>query len=59
MASLLEFIKALPILMDLFKELHKNAEKKGKAKLAKEDAKKLAEAIKNKDEKAIRDIFNS
>lgn len=59
MVALLEFIKALPVLMELFKELHKQAEKKGKAKLAKDDAKRLAEAIRNKDEKAVRDIFNS
>lgn len=59
MLAILNFIKALPELIEIFKALHNQAKAKGKAQLAKDDAKKLAKAIEEKDEKAIRDIFNS
>lgn len=57
MIQWLALIRALPELIALFNELYKRAKANGKARLARIDARRLAKAIRDRDEKAISDIF--
>lgn len=59
MQSLLAFLLALPELIPIYKEI-RDAIREGKTiKRIQDDRKKIRQAFKDKDAKALNDIFNS
>jgi len=58
-SALIELLKNLPALIELIKQLQKKQNEAAVKMKIKYDLKKINQAFKDKDEQALRNIFNS